>query len=56
MRTRVNFTRVNKIEAMCGAQRVKVNVEPQSTLTFMHVFNTLPIFFYARKIYAAGIG
>ena len=35
---------------MHGESRVNVNVEPQSTLTFMHVFHTLPIF-SARKIY-----
>ena len=50
VRTRVNFTRANNREAMYGEYRVNVNVEPQSTLTFMHVFHTLP-FFNARKIY-----
>ena len=35
---------------MYGEYCVNVNVEPQSTLTFMHVFHTLP-FFNARKIY-----
>ena len=44
VRTQVNFTGVNKIESMHGESRVNVNVEPQSTLTFMHVFHTLPIF------------
>jgi len=32
--THVNFTRVNKIEIMCGRLRIKVEVEPRSTFTF----------------------
>ena len=32
--THVNFTRVNKIEAMYGQSRVSVNVEQGSTFTF----------------------
>ena len=31
--THVNFTRVNKIEAMYGRSRVNVKVEPRSTFT-----------------------
>ena len=34
-RTQVNFTRVNKIEAMYGTSRVNVKVESRSSLTFM---------------------
>ena len=34
VRTHVNFTRVNKIEAMCERPRVNVKVEPRSTFTF----------------------
>ena len=34
MRTHVNFTRENKIEAMYGKSRVNVKVEPRSTFTF----------------------
>ena len=32
--TRVNFTRINKIDKMYGRSRVKVKVEPRSTFTF----------------------
>ena len=34
MRTRVNFTRVNKLEAMYEVSRVNVKVERRSTFTF----------------------
>ena len=34
MRTHVNFTRVNEIEAMYGRSRVNVKVERSSTFTF----------------------
>ena len=34
VRTQVNFTRVNKIEAMYRTSRVNLKVEPRSSLTF----------------------
>ena len=34
LHTIVNFTPVDKIEAMCGRSRVNVKVEPGSTFTF----------------------
>ena len=34
LRARVNFTRVNKIEATYGSSRVNVQVGPRSTFTF----------------------
>ena len=38
VRRHINFTRVNKIEAMCERPRVNVKVEPRSTFTLrLHV-------------------
>ena len=52
MRTLVNFTRVNKIEAMYERPRVNVRVERGSTFTFMRGLSYIDsISFYARKIY-----
>ena len=55
MRTLVNFTHVNKIEAMYERPRVNVRVERGSTFTFMRGLSYIAsIFFlraYARKNY-----
>ena len=49
MLTLVNFTHVNKIEAMYERPRVNVRVERGSTFTFMHGLSYIdPISFYAR--------
>ena len=40
MRTHVNFTRVNKIEAMYGRPYVNVKVERGSSLTFTRILFT----------------
>ena len=45
MRTQVNFTRVNKVEAMSGRSRANVEVEPRSNFTFARGFHTLPLFY-----------
>ena len=50
MRTLVNFTHVNKIEAMYERPRVNVRVERGSTFTFMRGLSYIAsISFYARK-------
>ena len=52
MLTLVNYTRVNKIEAMYERPRVNVRVDRGSTFTFMHGLSYIDsISFYARKIY-----
>ena len=49
MLTLVNFTHVNKIEAMYERPRVNVRVERGSTFTFMRGLSYIAsIFFYAR--------
>ena len=49
MRTLVNFTHVNKIEAMYERPRVNVRVERGSTFTFLRGLSYIAsIFFYAR--------
>ena len=53
VRTMVNFTHVNKLEAMFKRPRVNVIVERGSTFTFMR---GLYFFFYARKIYVRNHG
>ena len=62
MRTHVDFTRANKIEAMYERPQVNVKVEPRSTFTLnlRVAFHTLPLFYlhalilraFARKNYA----
>ena len=50
--TLVNYTHVNKIEAMYERPRVNVRVERGSTFTFMHGLSYIAsISLYARKIY-----
>ena len=52
MLTLVNYTHLNKIEAMYERPRVNVRVERGSTFTFMHGLSYIAsISFYARKIY-----
>ena len=52
MRTLVNFTHVNKIEAMYERPRVNVRVERGSTFTFMRGLSYIAsISFYGREIY-----
>ena len=43
--THVNFTRVNKIEAMYGRSRVNVKVERGQLLHLRVTFHTLPLFY-----------
>ena len=48
MRTLVNFTHVNKIEAMYERPRVNVRVERGSTFTFMRGLSYIASIFFKR--------
>ena len=48
MRTIVNFTPVDKIEAMCGRSRVNITVEPRSTLTFERTLSYIASILFTR--------
>lgn len=50
MRTQVNFTRLNKIEAMFGRSRVIVKVESRPTHVYVRPFIHC-LYIFARKIY-----
>ena len=50
MRTHVNITRINKIEAMYGRSRVNFKVELRSTCTFVGSFSYIaPMLFTGLK-------
>ena len=55
-RTNVNFTRVNKIEAMYGRSRVRVKVERGLTFTFTSGLSYIAYFIYERKSYVRSHG
>ena len=49
VRTHVNFTRLNKIEAMYGKSGVNVKVEPCSTSRLSSALFILPLFYLHDK-------
>ena len=51
MCTQVNFTRLNKIEAMFGRSSVIVKVESRPTHVYVQPFIHCLYYIFARKIY-----